>query len=120
MSTIATLTVPLRREEDGTIRIGSTRVTLDTLIAVFNQGATPEAIVQRFPILDLKAVYAVATYYLQNRAEVDAYLRQRELEADALRREIETKLNSGPLRERLLVRRAALTKAGSTDGVARE
>jgi uncharacterized protein (DUF433 family) len=113
MTTVATLAVPLRREDDGTLRVGSTRVTLDTVIAVFNQGATPEAIVQRFPTLDLADVYAVVTYYLQNRVEVDAYLRQRQSEADALRQEIETNLNSRPLRDRLIARRAALANRNS-------
>ena len=108
MTTVATLAVPLRREDDGTLRISGTRVTLDTVITVFKQGATPEAIVQRFPTLDLADVYAVVTYYLQNHAEVDAYLQQRQGEADALRQEIETNLDLRPLRERLIARRAAL------------
>jgi hypothetical protein len=32
---------PLRVDEGGTIRVGATRVTLDTLIAAFGAGATP-------------------------------------------------------------------------------
>jgi hypothetical protein len=38
-------TDPLKANEDGVILIGKTRVTLDTLVAVFKQGATAEEIV---------------------------------------------------------------------------
>jgi uncharacterized protein (DUF433 family) len=114
MTTVTTLAVPLRQGGDGTLRIGSTRVTLDTVISVFNQGATPEAIVQRFPTLELADVYAVATYYLQNRPEVDAYLRRRLQQADALRQEIEATLNTRPLRERLIARRAVVANPNGT------
>ena len=39
--------VPLEKNPDGVIRIGGTRVTLDTIVTVFEAGATPEEIVQR-------------------------------------------------------------------------
>jgi uncharacterized protein (DUF433 family) len=107
VTALATLEVPLRREDDGTLRVGNTRVTLETVIAAFSRGATPEEIVQRFPTLDLADVYAVAAYYLQNRDDVDAYLRQQQTEADALRRKIEARFSPVGLRERLLARRAS-------------
>jgi Protein of unknown function (DUF433) len=34
---------------DGVVRIGKTRVTLGTVVAAFNQGATAEEIVYRYP-----------------------------------------------------------------------
>jgi hypothetical protein len=49
--------VPLEKNADGVIRIGGTRVTLDTIVAVFEVGATPEEIVQRYPSLDMADVY---------------------------------------------------------------
>ena len=103
--TVSTLEVPLRRDDDGTLRVGRTRVTLETVVAVFNRGATPEEIVQRFPTLDLADVYAVAAYYLHNRGEVDAYLQQQQIEAEVVRREIERRFDPAGLRERLLARR---------------
>jgi uncharacterized protein (DUF433 family) len=36
-------------DTDGVMRVGGTRVTLDTLVTIFEQGATAEEIVQRFP-----------------------------------------------------------------------
>ena len=35
-------TVPLRTDDEGVVRIGKTRITLDVVISAFHQGATPE------------------------------------------------------------------------------
>lgn len=80
---------PLRIDETGTIRVGATRVTLDVLLADYLGGMTPEQIVAELDTLTLADVYGAIAYYLQYRAEVDEYLRQRKIEADALRRRIE-------------------------------
>ncbi|MEW6365918.1 MAG: DUF433 domain-containing protein [Acidobacteriota bacterium] len=104
--TIAAEVVPLR-EEAGVIRVAGTRVTLDTVISVFNAGATPEEIAQRYPTLQLADVYAVIGYYLHHRSEVDTYLHERERQADAIQKENEARFNPSGLRERLLARRAA-------------
>ncbi len=97
--------VPLRTDEQGVIRVGKTRVPLDTVVYTFNQGASPEAIVLSYPTLDLADVYAVINYYLYNRTEVDAYLRQREAEATLIRAENEKRFPQAGIRARLLARR---------------
>ena len=56
--------VPLRTNGDGVVRVGSTRIPLDTVVTVFDLGASPEEIVQQFSALDLADVYAVIGYYL--------------------------------------------------------
>jgi hypothetical protein len=33
--------LPLQINPDGVVRVGETRVTLDTVVAAFNQGSTP-------------------------------------------------------------------------------
>ncbi|HKI01727.1 MAG TPA: DUF433 domain-containing protein [Thermoanaerobaculia bacterium] len=86
------------------IRIAGTRVTLDTMIDLFMTGASPEEIAQDFPVLQLDDIYAVLTYYLRHRAEVDAYLRGRRARAEAIRREIESHSPQTGLRDRLLAR----------------
>jgi uncharacterized protein (DUF433 family) len=50
MLAITTITSPLNADQDGVVRIGKTRVTLDTVIHAFKHGATPEEIAQRYPI----------------------------------------------------------------------
>jgi len=59
--------VPIETDADGVIRVGKTRVTLDTLITAFNDGATAEEIAQQYPAVSLADVYAVIAYYLKRR-----------------------------------------------------
>lgn len=54
--------IPLTEDAAGGIRVGGTRVTLETVIAVFMAGATAEEIVQRYPSLDLGDVYLVICF----------------------------------------------------------
>lgn len=103
---IASETVPLEMGDDGVVRVGKTRVTLDTLVAAFELGATPEEIVYQYPLLQLADIYAVIGYYLRRRPEVDAYLRLRREKAADIRRQNESSFPSRGVRERLLARRS--------------
>lgn len=96
--------IPLHTDQDGVIRVGKTRVRLDTVVYAFNQGYTAEDIISQYPSLPLADVYAVITYYLNNRPEVDAYIRQREAHAAQIRQEIESRPDYREFRERLLTR----------------
>lgn len=98
-------TVPLSTDEAGVLRVAGTRVSLDSVIYAFDEGATPEEIAQDFPTLDLAVIYSVIGYYLQNRAEVERYLEQRKVLREELKEEIESRFNSRGLRERLLSRK---------------
>jgi uncharacterized protein (DUF433 family) len=101
----ATTTVPLTMNEAGVLRITGTRVSLDSVLYSFNEGSTPEEIVQQYSTLDLADVYTVIAYYLQNRAEIDEYLKKREVERGELRKEIEARFPQNGIRERLLARK---------------
>jgi uncharacterized protein (DUF433 family) len=104
--TIEAEPVPLRADERGALRVGDSRVTLDVLINEYEEGADPEGIVNSFPTLRLADVYAVIAYYLRHKDTVDDYLRKREVEAAALRREIESRQpNKAELRAKLMARR---------------
>jgi uncharacterized protein (DUF433 family) len=93
-------------DESGTIRIGSSRITLDTLVAAFHAGATPEQLVQDYPTLDLADVYSAIGYYLHNRARIDEYIANGERQAEGFRRQSPTLYANG-VRQRLLARRDA-------------
>jgi len=97
--------VPLRRDEHGIIRFSGSRVTLDSLVALFDRGATAEEIVQSLPTLGLGDVYAVLSYVLVHRADVDAYLALRDGQERASRAEAEKRSPSTDLRSRLQARR---------------
>ena len=93
--------VPLKIDQDGTVRVGGTRVTLDVMLSGFKQGEAPEEIVSAFPTLQLADVYVVIGYYLRHRDEVDAYLAVRRRQADELRAKIESDPAQRAFRERL-------------------
>src|SRR2546421_12784639 len=101
----ATTTVPLSADEAGVLRVAGTRVSLDSVVYAFNEGATPEEIAQAFPTLELAAIYSIIGYYLQNRAEVEEYLEQRKVQREELKKDIESRFNPHGLRERLLARK---------------
>lgn len=101
----ATTTVPLVADEAGVLRVNGTRVSLDSVVYAFDEGATPEEIAQDFPTLDLAAIYSVIGYYLQHRGEVEQYLGRREAEREELKATLEAGLNPQGLRERLSARK---------------
>ncbi len=96
--------VPLVTEVDGVVRVGTTRVTLDTVVAAFREGATSEEIVQQYPTLRLADVYSVISYYLRHQDEVDSYLGDRSRRREEVRRENETRSDPTGIRDRLLAR----------------
>ncbi len=84
--TIVAEPAPLKITADNVVRIGKTRVTLDTVVAVFKQGATAEEIVYRYPSLKLADVYGTIAFYLNHQTDVEAYLQQRQHQAQEVRR----------------------------------
>jgi uncharacterized protein (DUF433 family) len=103
---IAPESIPLRVDPHGTVRVGGTRLTLETVLDTFKQGASPQEIVAAFPDLDLADVYAVLTYYLRHRTDVDAYLQEQETKAASVRQKIvASQGDQRGLREQLLARR---------------
>ena len=103
--TDATERVPIQTDADGVIRVGGTRITLDTVVAAFDAGATAEEIVQQYPSVALADVYSVITYYLRHRGEVEEYLTDRRQQAAEIRAQNEQRFDPSGLRARLLARR---------------
>ncbi len=99
-----TVSVPLRIDEDGSMRVSDTRVTLDTIIACHQQGDSPEDIHRGFPTVPLADIYALIAYYLANRATLDAYLKQRDQEAGRVQQMLESEYPPGITRAELLAR----------------
>ena len=97
--------VPVQTDADGVIRVGDTRVTLDTLVASFDAGATAEEIAQQYPSVSLPDVYTVIAYYLRQQSEVRAYLGQRQQQAAQARAENQRRFDPTGVRDRLLARR---------------
>ena len=107
--TVEVQTIPLKSDKDGVMRVGQTRVTLDTVVHSFEQGHTAEEIVSHYPALRLADVYAVIAYYLNNQAEVRTYLQQQAEIAQKTWQQIEAKSDYQTFRERLRARHRAKT-----------
>jgi uncharacterized protein (DUF433 family) len=67
----------VEKRNGGYYVVGS-RVSLDSIVYEFLEGASPESIVRNFPSLSLEQVYGVITFYLANRPEMDTYLAETE------------------------------------------
>jgi len=94
-------------KRNGGYYLTGSRVSLESVIYPFLDGASPETIVDEFPTLSLEKVYGAITFYLANRAEIDAYLTETEKLWEEARK------NQSPippaLRERLERARRQLT-----------
>ncbi|TAF96291.1 MAG: DUF433 domain-containing protein [Oscillatoriales cyanobacterium] len=64
---------PFREDATGAIRVGN-----------FQDGASPESIVQRYSTVSLSDVYSAIGYYLRHQEVVEAYLNYREKLADSV------------------------------------
>jgi len=78
-------TEPYVSQREGAYWVAGTRVSLDSIVYAFLNGETAESIAQSFPVLDLEQVYGAITFYLANRADVDAYLREGRADYERLR-----------------------------------
>jgi uncharacterized protein (DUF433 family) len=85
-----TQTVPLTMLEDGSIRVADSRVSLDSVLHHYQQGATVEEICLRFPGLRLADVHSALAYYLNHETALQRYLARREEQGEALQQQITT------------------------------
>jgi uncharacterized protein (DUF433 family) len=100
-----TMSHPLREDADGVVRIGATRVTLQTVVAAYDQGSTPEEITLRYPVLSLEQVYSTISFFLANEGELRRYVAEEWAAGEEARRESERQPAVARLRERLRARR---------------
>jgi uncharacterized protein (DUF433 family) len=104
---IAPESLPFIEHADGGVRVGGTRVTLETVVEAFNEGATAEEIAAQYPSLRLGDIYVTIAYYLRHRADVDAYVQRQEQRAEAVRQDNLARFDQRGIRDRLLARQKA-------------
>ena len=75
---------PYIDQQDGALRMAGTRVSLSSVVVHFQEGQSPEEIVQSFPTLTLAQVYGGIAYYLENQKLVDVYFAEVEREFERL------------------------------------
>lgn len=96
--------VPLVKDQAGRFMVPGTRISLDVLVAAFKRGRTPEAIHEAYEAVPLADVYAILSFYLRHRADVEAYLKEQEREGAEVQTRIESFYPPDGLRARLLAR----------------
>jgi uncharacterized protein (DUF433 family) len=108
--TLEAIPVPLRDDGHGGLRVGQTRVSLESIWHLHLQGGSPADIVRAFDTLRLDDVYAVLAWALRHSEDVAGYLKRRDEEATQLRRQLEeagltpTREESAKLKEKLTAR----------------
>jgi uncharacterized protein (DUF433 family) len=66
-------------QRNGGYYVAGTRVSLDSVVYEFLDGASPEAILQNYPTLvSLETVYGAITFYLAHKQQIDLYLKDQE------------------------------------------
>lgn len=84
-------------------------MTLDSIVREFKDGATPEQIQEDYPSVTLSDIYLVVAYYLQHSRAVEDYLNAQAQAAREVRREVESRIDTRGLRERLRQRHSQAT-----------
>lgn len=89
----------VRQDEHGVMRIANTRVMLDSLIAAYEQGHSPESIRAQYPSLALNEVYGAITWCLEHPDEVEEYMKRQNALWTKLRADAQA--NPSPVVQRL-------------------
>jgi len=96
----------LVQDADGFIHLSGHRIGIQHLVHFYGEGYSPEMLAEAFPTLSLALMHKTLGFYLENQAEVDAYVA-------SCREEVERQASSAPqgpglaeLRRRLAARRA--------------
>ncbi len=84
-TTVGTIPKPFRMDSYGVLRVGKTRISLDSVVYDFKQGADAAEIQRDFDSLTLAEVHAAIAYYLHNKEKVEAYLIEQEREFEKKR-----------------------------------
>ena len=74
-------------QRNGGYYVAGTRISLDSVVCAFNQGESPEQILDGYPLLgSLAKTYGAIAFYLDHKLEIDNYLAasSREFEADSI------------------------------------
>ena len=104
-TTVGTIPKPVRVDEAGGLKVGNTRVSLDSVVYALNEGMDAAEIQCQFDTLSLAQVHAAIAYYLHNKAKVDEYLRQSEIDYEKKRAQNKIDFPNGLTREMLLARK---------------
>src|SRR5438132_6628275 len=97
----------LIQDADGYIHLRGHRIGIQDVVHFYEEGYSPEMLFCEYPTLSLALIHKVIAFYLENQADVDAYLASAEEKIDAARSAVRV----GPGMEQLRRRLASMPKA---------
>jgi uncharacterized protein (DUF433 family) len=102
------MTLPdyLTQDADGYIHLTGHRIGLQDLVNCYNEGYSPEALLEAFPTLSLAVIYKVIAFYLDNVVDVNTYVAGCEAEMERQRASATPGPDLVELRRRLAARQA--------------
>jgi len=99
--------IPLSEDALGVLRVADTRVSLDAVVDLYDEGASAEEIAEQFDILALADVHLVLGYLLRHERDVRQHLEREDAESAGRRAALEEEFGNALLRERLRAKRSA-------------
>ena len=97
----------LTRDSDGYVHVTGHRIGLGDIVYFYNQGYSPEMLLEAFPTLTLALIHKVLGYYLDHQVEVDASVAANEAEIERQRAAAPRGPDLAELRRRLQAKQAA-------------
>jgi uncharacterized protein (DUF433 family) len=91
---------------NGGYYLAGTRISLDSIVQCFNEGLSPETILEEFETLTLAQIFGTIAFYLDNQPAIDAYRVRQMKRFEATRRGAPPL--PGHLRQRLAAAREEL------------
>lgn len=105
------MTLPefLTQDADGNIHVDGHRIGLHDVVYYYNEGHSPEALLEAFPTLSLALIHKVIAFYLDETAEVNAYIAACEREVVRQRATAPRGPDTSELRRRLAAKQSVGT-----------
>jgi uncharacterized protein (DUF433 family) len=89
------------------VQVAGHRIGLQDLVYYYNEGYSPEGLLEAFPTLSLALIHKIIAFYLENRADVDAYVATCDAEMERQRASAPRGPDAAELRRRLATKPAA-------------
>jgi uncharacterized protein (DUF433 family) len=97
----------LTRDDVGSIRLAGHRIDLAHVLHCYNEGYSAETLWSEYPTVPLAVIHKLIGFYLENQAELDAYLAEYASEMNRERRSPAPGPTTAEMRQRLQAKRSA-------------
>jgi len=67
---------------EGVYRLAGSRISLDSLVYLYQEGLSPESMVDSYPSLSLEQIHGALAFYLANKDMIDSYMDEVERKAE--------------------------------------